>query len=382
MPQAPTFTRTAFLVGSTGSRTLSRGSPALTTARFVIICSIIWVFSTLLFEISAYIPLNGAAPDHYITRFLPKSFGFAMGWKNCTGTPIHNAVLISIFFVIIATLIYLPVGNTGEAEFAFSSLKLTMLIGIIIPSIVNAVGGGPSALFAAEIVAVCGGETNDPRETMTRAEKAFFVRLVVFCVLPILGVTLTCPSNASELTSGGAGADSSPFVIGIKNVGIHVLSSIVNIIILCSAWSAGNVYIYLASRSIYSLSTAGNAPNNFTKPNRWEVPYWVVTSYTVLTLLEYSNVTSSSGTVVNWLVNMINMAAFFSWILIAFAYLRFRAALELQSVDRSTLSYASVYGKSGTYLCIIFFTIVGLLNGFYVFLLSQWNVSDFLTAYR
>lgn len=35
-----------------------------------------------LFEIAAFIPLDGAAPDHYITRFLSNSFGFTIGW-NC-----------------------------------------------------------------------------------------------------------------------------------------------------------------------------------------------------------------------------------------------------------------------------------------------------------
>ena len=192
---------------------------------------------------------------------------------------------------------------------------------------------------------------------------------------------MTCPSNAPELTSGGAGAGSSPFVVGIKHAGIKALDSIVNAVILCSAWSAGNVYLYLGSRSIYSLATAGNAPRIFAKTNRWGVPYWAVTSSTVIALLAYLNVSSSSGVVFNWLVNMINMAAFFSWVLVSFAYLRFRTALDVQGVSRSTLPHVSICGRPGAYLCISFFTVLGLLNGFYVFFPSQWNVSDFLTAY-
>ena len=235
--------------------------------------------------------------------------------------------------------------------------------------------------FAVEMVATCGGETRNPQKTIPKAAKAFIVRLGVFYVLPILGVTLTCPSNAPELTSGGAGAGSSPFVVGIKYAGIQVLDHIVNAVILCSAWSAGNVYMYLASRSIYSLATAGNAPKIFAKTNRWGLPYWAVTSCTVITLLAYLNVSSSSGAVFNWLVNMINMAAFFSWILISFSYIRFRSALEAQGVDRSTLPYVSICGRPGAYFCIVFFTILGFLNGFYVFFPSQWSVSDFLTAY-
>lgn len=58
--------------------------------------------------------------------------------------PVHDAVFITIFFVVIVALNYLPVANSGEAEFAFSSLKLSMLSGILILSVVLAAGGGPS----------------------------------------------------------------------------------------------------------------------------------------------------------------------------------------------------------------------------------------------
>lgn len=139
--------------------------------------------------------------------------------------------------------------------------------------------------------------------------------------------------------------------------------------------------MYMASRSMYSLAVAGNAPRIFARRNKWGVPYWAVTSCTGLTLLAYLNVSSSAGQVFNWFVNMINMAAFFSWILISWAYLRFRAAMRAQGIDRLTLPYVSRFGKSGAYLCIIYFTTIGLLNGFNVFLPGQWSTSDFLTAY-
>lgn len=231
------------------------------------------------------------------------------------------------------------------------------------------------------MVATCGGETRNPQKTIPKAAKVFIVRLTVFYVLPILGVTLTCPSDAPELSSGGAGAGASPFVIGIKNSGIRVLDHIVNAVILCSAWSAGNIYMYLASRSIYSLAVARNAPKFFAKTNRWGVPFYAVSACSVLALLAYLNVSSSAGVVFNWLVNMINMAAFFSWGCISLAYLRFRKAIEVQGVDRSTFPYRSICGKPGAYICIVFSIVVGLLNGFYVFFPSEWNVSDFLTAY-
>ncbi|KAJ6779548.1 hypothetical protein PWT90_05172 [Aphanocladium album] len=290
--------------------------------------------------------------------------------------PVLDAVFITILFVVIVGLNYLPVGNSGEADFAFSSLKLSMLTGIISLSIIIAGGSEPTTdrvgfrywhnpgpanawileggkgkfvsfigvLFtvilplslAVEMVAICGSKTKDPRKTIPRASKAFVIRLICFYVLPISGVMLICPSDAPEPTSGGAGAGSSPFVIQFKTAGIQVLGHIVNAIILCSAWSAGNLHMYLTSRSIYSLAVAGNSPKMVAKRNRWCVPYWAVPYCTALTLLAYLNVSSSSGQIFNWFVNMINMAAFFSWILTSCAYLRFRSAMNAQNIDRST----------------------------------------------
>lgn len=124
----------------------------------------VWAFGTLLFEMATFMPLDGASCDHYTTRFVSRSFGFALGWNywyaysilvpfeitvatliiQYWSPPVPDAVFISIFLVVIVGLNYLPVANSGEAEFAFSSLKLTMLAGLIILAVVIAAGGGPS----------------------------------------------------------------------------------------------------------------------------------------------------------------------------------------------------------------------------------------------
>lgn len=186
-------------------KTLNRGGPALTFAGFVTMCSVVWVFSTLLFEMAACIPLNGAAPDHYSARFLSKSFGFAMGWNywyaysilvpfeitvatmviQYWNPPVNDAVFISIFFVVISALNYLPVGNTGEAEFAFSSLKLTLLIGMIILSFVIAAGGGPSGVLAGSKYWNNPGPANSWIVDGGTGQFVAFVGVLVSIVLPV-----------------------------------------------------------------------------------------------------------------------------------------------------------------------------------------------------
>ena len=154
------------------------------------------------------------------------------------------------------------------------------------------------------MVATCGGETRNPQITIPRAAKAFAGRLLVCYVISVFGLTLTCPSDAPELVSGGAGAGSSPFVIGIMTAGIKLLDHIVNSIILCSAWSAGNVYMYLGSRSIYSLAVAGNAPKIFTRCTRSGIPYYAVAASALWAPLAYLNVSDSGANVFSWFINI------------------------------------------------------------------------------
>src|SRR5699024_2423013 len=127
-----------------------------------------------------------------------------------------------------------------------------------------------------------------------------------FYILAALAIGVICPSSDSRLTNGGAGAGSSPFVVAIKNAGIPALDHIVNAAILTSAWSAGNSFLYMSSRSLYSLSVSGNAPSIFKTCNRWGVPYLAVLVSALFSALAYLSVGNSSSVVFNWLVNFTN----------------------------------------------------------------------------
>lgn len=59
-------------------------------------------------------------------------------------------------------------------------------------------------------------------------------------VLSIFMVGMIVPSNDPELLRSTGTAAQSPFVIAANNAGIKVVPSIINAIVLTSAWSAGN----------------------------------------------------------------------------------------------------------------------------------------------
>jgi yeast amino acid transporter len=127
--------------------------------------------------------------------------------------------------------------------------------------------------FCPELMIATSGEMQNPRKNLPKVSRRYFYRLIVFYVGGVLAIGLICPSNAEDLTSGGNGAKTSPWVIAIQNAGISALPSIINGVIITSAWSSANSFLYVASRSLYSLAVNGNAPAIFKKCSRTGVPY-------------------------------------------------------------------------------------------------------------
>lgn len=139
------------------------------------------------------------------------------------------------------------------------------------------------------------GEMKSPRHNLPIAARRYIYRLFFFYIGSVIAIGVTCPSNDPRITSGGSGAGSSAFVVGIKNAGIDVLDSIINAGIIISAWSSGNSFLYLSSRSLYSLALSGNAPSFFKHCTKQGVPIRAVIASSLFCALAYLNV-ANSGT--------------------------------------------------------------------------------------
>jgi amino acid transporter len=259
---------------------------------------------------------------------------------------------------------YLETGNTGRFLALLSTLVLSAF----------------PFTFAPELMIVTAGEMSSPRRNLPIAARRYIYRLFFFYLGSVLAIGVICPSNDPALTSGGAGAGSSAFVVGITNAGIKVLSSIINAGIIVSAWSSGNSFLYLSSRSLYSLALSGNAPSFFKACTKKGVPYRAVACSSLFCALAYLNCASSGAVVFNWFVNLTNTSGFISWICCCIVYLRFRKACIAQGV--TDLPYHnSMLMPWGAWAALIFFVFLTLINGFDVFWPSKWSASSFLTAY-
>lgn len=218
----------------------------------------------------------------------------------------------------------------------------------------------------------------NPRKNLPIAGRRFFARLMFFYVLGSLAIGVICRSDAPGLTSGDGNANASPWVIAIREARIAVLPSIVNAGILLSAWSAGNAFLYMSSRALYSLAVAGNAPKIFTKCNSYGLPIYAVGAACLFAPLAYLNVGDSSGVVFNWFINLTNTAGYTSWIVCCITFLRFRKACTAQGV---VVPYQSKVQPYGAWVCLVIFAFLLLMNGFTLFFPGRFDTTSFLTTY-
>jgi amino acid transporter len=394
-----------------------------------------------LAEIVTYLPMRGITIPYFVKRFVDPSLAFAVGWNywyayailvaaeatagailiDYWKTPVHDAVWIIIFLLVILFLNIVAVELFGEAEFWFASIKFITIMGLIILGFVIMLGGSPNdqgrigfrywnnpgafkpfvvqgnagnflaywtafvrAGFAfitsPELIALAAGETIAPRRNIPKAAGRFVYRLALFYGFGSFIIGVVVPSNDPRLLSGNSDASASPFVIGIQNAGITGLNHVVNAAILTSAWSAGNAFLFSGSRVLYGMALNGEAPKIFGKTSKRGVPYMAVLATWCIGLLAFLNVSSTGAQVFLWFSNISTISGFIAWIVVMITYIRFRKAMAFNNM-LSVLPYRTPFQPYLTYFILCIVSLLTLTNGFQVFVPSRWSVADFLAAY-
>lgn len=341
-------------------------------------------------------------------------------WEGAQG--INVAAWISIVIVLVIGLNIFAIQIYGEAEFIFASIKIITIVGLLLMAFIVDLGGGPKhdrlgfrywknglamleydstgatgrflGLFSVlvnasfsyggvELVAVAAGEAENPRKNIPKAVKRVFWRILFFYVLGSLAIGVLVsskdPNLLSAQKSGAPGAAQSPWVIGIVNAGIPVLPSIINAVILTSASSSANAFLYTGSRYLYALAQNKQAPRFLLHCSKAGVPYWSVLCTALISLLTYLSCGKGGAqTAFEWFQNLTTIASLFTWCSICIAYVRFHAALKAQGVDRNTLVFKSPFQPYLAWSAFTYFAIIILFNGFNVFVGSRhqnWDVT-------
>ena len=236
----------------------------------------------------------------------------------------------------------------GESEFWLALGKVVLIIGLIIYTFITMLGANPLhdrfgfrywknpgafaelyktghlgrflgflqcliqasfTIAGPDYVSMAAGEAENPRVVMPRAFNAVFYRLTSFFVLGSLAVGINVPYNDKELAaafkSGLPGAAASPYVVAMNRLKIQVLPDIVNAMVLTAAFSAGNSYVYCASRSLFGLALEGKAPRFLTRCTKTGVPIYCVGVVLLISLLSFLQVSNNASIVLQWFVNLV-----------------------------------------------------------------------------
>lgn len=97
----------------------------------------------------------------------------------------------------------------------------------------------------------------------------------------------------------------SPFVIAATRVGIKAVPSIINALVLTSAWSAANSNMLTGSRILYGMANAKHAPKIFARLNRFSIPWVSVAFISAFMALGYMTLQNTASEVFTWLQDLV-----------------------------------------------------------------------------
>ncbi|KAJ4351885.1 uncharacterized protein N0V89_007229 [Didymosphaeria variabile] len=421
---------------------LVEGGPGSLFIAFAIYCSILALANNCMAEMAIFMPVVGGWV-RMGSKWVDEAYGFMAGWNfflyeavlipfeisalNLVLTfwrdDIPVAAVVAGCIVLYAIINLFAVRAYGESEFWLASGKVLLIFMLFCFTFVTMVGGNPKhdaygfrywknpgsfaeyihegtlgrfegflgAYFQAsftcvgpEYVAMVAGEAIYPRKTIKTAFKTMYFRFGLFFIMGALCVGIILPYNdptlAGLLDAGETGTGAaSPYVIAMKNMGISVLPDLTNALMVTSIFSAGNSYVYCATRTLYSLSLDGHAPRFLRKTTRAGVPIYCFFVTMIFPFLGFLSVGRAASEGVKWLANITQAAQLMNYIIICTIYLCFYRALKVQGYDRNSLPYK---GWGQPYVAIagvILFSVTLAIYGYATF--YTFDVGTFMTYY-
>ncbi|KAH9484385.1 General amino acid permease AGP2 [Psilocybe cubensis] len=349
---------------------------------------------------------------------------------------IPTASVICFLLVAYCLLNVFAVRFYGESEFWLALGKAILAVGVIIFTFVTMVGGNPlhdaygfrywnpakvqGAPFAEYIqtgslgqfmgflacliqasftiagpdyVSMAAGEAHDPRRNMPQAFSSVFYRLTAFFILGSLCVGTVVPYNDPDLlhaiSNAHPGAGASPYVIAMQHLKIPVLPHIMNALILSAVFSAGNSYVFCASRTLFGLALEGKAPRFLTRCTGSGVPIYCVALTLGISLISLLQLSNNAAVVIQWFVNLVTASQLMNYAIISFTYIRFHKALKAQGISRDSLPHKSFWQPfcgqvsiyAHTYYAFVATFTMAFVGGYTVFLPGRWDVPSFLFSY-
>jgi amino acid transporter len=233
-----------------------------------------------------------------------------------------------------------------------------------------------SAVFSflgAELVGATVGEAQNPRKAVPQAVRMTFFRIVLFYLVLILHLGMTIPYNSPLLLSAASesensvNAEASPFVVAARIAGVNTLPNLVNACLLIFTFSAANSDLYIATRTLYSLSVEGNAPRIFSNTNDKGVPIYALGLSSAFCTIAFISEKIGAFKAFSYFVQLVTIFGLLTWISILVSHIYFVRARMAQNVPDSALAFVSPFGANGSMTMLVFACVILVFHGWATF---------------
>lgn len=340
---------------------------------------IAWLMTCCLGEMSAAMPVAGSL-QAYTTEFIGPAMGFTIGWVNWVGGAatisaqvVASAIImrdiipnsptwiwIIAFAVVLFGVNLLDAKLFGNISFWASTIKILMIVAFLIVGAAMVFGGFGSegaaiknesllgsnvsllaicgcvltafyAYAGTEIVASTAGELEDENK-MGKAINWTIGILIAAVVLCIIIVCLLLPADQADVLG-------SPFVYIFRNAGLNGAALVVNIVVLTSALTSGNYFVYGCARYLWSMAKFGQAPKFFAKTSGKGVPVRALLVSMIFGMLAIIAEFVAEDTVYLFIVYFIGGGNIFMYSVICIDQYRFRKRYIAEGGKVENLKY-------------------------------------------
>lgn len=402
---------------------ISQAGPGGAIVAYFLIGIMVYFLMSSLGELATFYPVSGSF-SAYASRFINPAAGFTVGWLYwviwslvASVDVITAAKVLSywevfgqipsivwcfIFLAILFLINVFSVKSFGEAEYWFSFIKVATIIIFLIMGLLmifgiigdegavglknftvgdapfhNGITGLLGVLVVAgfsfggtEVVAVTAGESDNPKESMPKAIRQVFWRILLFYIGSIFIIACLIPYTDPHLLNKNSDVAMSPFTIIFDKVGILFAASIMNAVILTAVLSAGNSGLYATSRLLFSLSQQAQAPKALGQLNQRNMPFnaLLLTTLLIIGTIIYAHINMGGYAK---LLNMLGSLIILVWMVSMWSHYRLRKAIAQQGQSKDDLlSYQSPLFPLGPIIVI----------GTSLFLLIGQSFSDIMSG--
>lgn len=377
---------------------IAQAGPGGALLAYTAVGIMVYFLMTSLGELATYMPDSGSFST-YASRFVDPAFGFALGWNfwfNWAVTiaselaaatliikywfPDSNSFRWSFLFLSLIFLFnYISVASYGKSEYWFAIIKISTVFIFLITGVLMIFGiiggqhigfenfhigdapfhGGFFAMLGVfmtagysfqgtELIGVAAGESENSRESVPRAIRQVFWRILLFYILAIFVIAMIIPyTHSSLLSSEVNNIHASPFTLVFEKAGFAFAASVMNAVILSSVLSAGNSGMYASTRVLWALAKEDKAPQFLGKLSKRGIPINALIWTSVIGMMAFLAKLFGDGMVYTWLLHTSGMCGFITWLGIAISHYRFRRALIKQGHNLKKLPYRARFFPFG-----------------------------------